>query len=464
MAMPDFSGLQQRFNEKVKTMPPVRVIVISFLFLILAGTLLLMLPVASRTGRFRPIDALFTATSATCVTGLVVGDTYTLWSPFGQGVILALIQLGGLGLSTLTIGFSLFVRRKLGIREMKLASESSGGNSLNIVGLLKLAIGFTFLCEAVGACLLAIRFVPAYGLKGIWPSVFCAVSAYCNAGFDVLGFVPGNSSVSAFAGDPLVCLTISFLIIIAGLGFIVVQDIYLCKIQPLFQRKDTIRLNFHSQICLRVTVALLLFGTLGFFVLEYDNTMEGLNFFEKLNCAFFQSTNTRTAGFASVEIAGQYEFTKVLSVLLMFIGACPGSTGGGIKTTTFMVLAVTVICTFRGKNESVVLRHRFSTSTVYKAFSLSMVAFLLVFIDAGIISSLNPEILYIDCLYEATSAFGTVGLSASVTPLLDPISKLILIFTMFIGRVGPLSFGLSILMRHKARGDSIYPEGRMLIG
>ena len=243
-----------------------------------------------------------------------------------------------------------------------------------------------------------------------------------------------------------------------------VQDIYLCKFQPLFQRKDTIRLNFHSQICLRVTVALLLFGTLGFFVLEFDNTMEGLNILEKLNCAFFQSTNTRTAGFASVDIASQYEFTKVLSVLLMFIGACPGSTGGGIKTTTFMVLAVTVICTFRGKNESVVLRHRFSTPTVYKAFSLSMVAFLLVFIDAGVISSLNPEILYIDCLYEATSAFGTVGLSASVTPYLDPISKLILIFTMFIGRVGPLSFGLSILMRHKARGDSIYPEGRMLIG
>ena len=246
----------------------------------------------------------------------------------------------------------------------------------------------------MGACLLAIRFVPSYGLKGIWPSIFCAVSAYCNAGFDVLGFIEGNSSVSAFAGDPLVSLTISFLIIIGGLGFIVVQDIYLCKIQPLFRHKDTLRLNFHSQICLRVTVALLLFGTLGFYIFEFDNTMAHLNVFEKLNCAFFQSTNTRTAGFASVDIGAQLEFTKILSVLLMFIGACPGSTGGGIKTTTFMVLAVTVISTIRGKDEAVVFRHRFSVPTVYKALTVTIVAFFLVFVDAGVISALNPDISY----------------------------------------------------------------------
>lgn len=462
--MPDFDEIKHKLNETVKTSPPVRVIVVSFLLLILAGTILLMLPISSKVGEFRPIDALFTATSATCVTGLVVGDTFTLWTPFGQGVILVLIQLGGLGLSTLTIGFSLLVRRKLGIREMKLARESSGGSTLDIADLLRLAIGFTFACEGVGACLLALRFVPAYGIRGIWPAVFVAVSAYCNAGFDVLGFVPSQGSMTAFVGDPLVCLTISFLIIIGGLGFIVVQDIYLCKIVPRFQHKDTVRLNFHSQICLRVTLALLVGGTIGFFLLEFNNTMADLNFLEKLNCAFFQSTNTRTAGFASVNIGAQYEFTKILSIVLMFIGACPGSTGGGIKTTTFVVLAATVICTIRGKSEAVILRHRFTTSVVYKAFTVAIVAFLLVFVDAGVISALNPDISYLDCLYEAMSAFATVGLSANVTPHLEPISKLILIFTMFIGRVGPLSFGLSILMRHKAKGDSIYPEGRMLIG
>ena len=462
--MPGFSDIRQQLSDKIKTTPPVRVIVVSFALIILVGTLLLMLPISSKVGGASFIDALFTITSATCVTGLVVGDTYTLWTPFGQGVILGCIQLGGLGLSTLTIGFSLLVRRKLGIREMKLASESSGGSGLDIAGLLRLTIIFTFACEAIGACLLALRFVPMFGVNGIWPSIFCAISAYCNAGFDVLGFVEGNSSMTAFAGDPLVSLTISFLIIIGGLGFIVVQDIYLCIIQPRFHHKDTIRLNFHSQICLRVTIGLLVFGTLGFFLLEFSNTMQGLNVLEKLNCAFFQSTNTRTAGFASVDIASQFEFTKVLSVLLMFIGACPGSTGGGIKTTTFTVLAATIVCTIRGKSEAVILRHRFSTPTVYKAFTLTFVSILLVFIDAGVISSLNPDILYIDCLYEATSAFGTVGLSASVTPNLDPISKLILIFTMFVGRVGPLSFGLSILMRHKEKGASIYPEGRMFIG
>ena len=445
--MPGFSDIRQQLSDKIKTTPPVRVIVVSFALIILVGTLLLMLPISSKVGGASFIDALFTTTSATCVTGLVVGDTYTLWTPFGQGVTLGCIQLGGVGLSTLTIGFSLLVRRKLGIREMKLASESSGGSGLDIAGLLRLTIIFTFACEAIGTCLLALRFVPMFGVNGIWPSIFCAISAYCNAGFDVLGFVEGNSSMTAFAGDPLVSLTISFLIIIGGLGFIVVQDIYLCKIQPRFHHKDTIRLNFHSQICLRVTIGLLVFGTLGFFLLEFS-----------------QSTNTRTAGFASVDIASQFEFTKVLSVLLMFIGACPGSTGGGIKTTTFTVLAATIVCTIRGKSEAVILRHRFSTPTVYKAFTLTFVSILLVFIDAGVISSLNPDILYIDCLYEATSAFGTVGLSASVTPNLDPISKLILIFTMFVGRVGPLSFGLSILMRHKEKGASIYPEGRMIIG
>ena len=449
--MPDFSEFQQRLSEKIKTTPPVRVIVISFALIILVGTALLMLPISSKVGGTSLVDALFTITSATCVTGLVVGDTFTLWTPFGQGVILACIQLGGLGLSTLAIGFSLLVRRKLGIREMKLASESSGGSGLDIAGLLKLTIGFTFACEAIGACLLALRFIPMFGVNGIWPSIFCAISAYCNAGFDVLGFVEGNSSMTAFAGDPLVSLTISFLIIIGGLGFIVVQDIYLCKIQPLFHHKDTTRLNFHSQICLRVTLVLLVVGTLFIFLFEYDNTMKDLNFFEKLNAAFFQSTNTRTAGFASVDIAGEKEFTKIISIVLMFIGGCPGSTAGGIKVSTFVVLMVTVISTIRGREDSVVLRHRFTIGMIYKSLTVTILAFLLVFVDAGIISSLNPQVTFLDSLFEAVSAFA-------------PVSKLLLCFTMFIGRVGPISFGLSIMMRHKMKGDSILPEGRMLIG
>lgn len=448
-----------------KATPPVRLIVASFALVILLGTLLLTLPVSSAAHRFTsPLDALFTATSSTCVTGLSVVDTTTHWSTFGHAVILVLIQIGGLGLSTFAIGFSLLVRRRLGIRELVLAKEASGGDMQEIVPLLKLMLGFTFLCEALGAGLLMLRFVPAYGTGGIWPSVFVAVSAYCNAGFDILGFVPGNSSLTAFAGDPLVSLTISLLIATGGLGFVVVQDIYRCKLYPTFHRKNRERLNFHSQVCLRGTLILLGAGTLIFFICEFNNTMAHLNFFEKLVAAIFQSANTRTAGFASVDIAGMKDITKAASVGLMFIGGCPGSTAGGVKVTTMVVLAATLLCTIRGREEAVVLGHRFPTGLVFKSMTVVAFGMAITLIDAGIIGALNPQVPFIDVLYEAASAFGTAGLSASLTPQLDTISHLILCVTMFIGRVGPLSFGLSILMKAKKPNGSILPEGRMLIG
>ena len=457
-------GKEKKLGERIRNAAPVRIIVVSFLLLILLGTLLLTLPFSSQEGATDPLNAFFTATSATCVTGLSVVDTTAHWSAFGQGVILFLIQLGGLGFSTFAIGFTLLVRRKLGLRELMLASESTGGSALDAVSLMKLMLGFTFFCEALGAGLLMLRFVPMLGTEGIWPAVFVAVSAYCNAGFDILGNVPGNSSMTAFAGDPLVSLTVSALIIIGGLGFVVVQDIYQCKLLSRFQRKEPARLRFFSQICLRGTVVLLVLGTLSFLLLEYNNTMKGLNFFEKLNAAFFQSANTRTAGFASVNIAGEKDFTKVLTCILMFIGGCPGSTAGGIKISTFVVLFVTVLSTMRGREEPVVLKHRFSVSRVHKALTVMLLGLLLVFVDAGVISNMNPPIPFLDCLFEATSAFATVGLSAGVTPRLEPISKLLLCFTMFVGRVGPVSFGLSILMRRRGEGDSVLPEGRMLIG
>lgn len=464
MAELDLSEFRKKFNEKMRNTPPTRIIVISFLLVILLGTILLGLPVSSKEGGTHIVDAFFTATSATCVTGLAAFDTFTHWTPFGQGVILLLIQVGGLGLATFATGFALLVRRKLGIKEIMIVSESAGGSLPDMVSLLKLILGFTFSCEAIGAGLLMLRFVPLYGTDGIWPSIFVAISAYCNAGFDILGFIPGNASVSHFAGDPLVGLTISALIIIGGLGFVVVQDIYECKIRTRFQRKESIKLNFHSQICLRVTALLLLVGTLSFFVIEFNNTMKDLGLLEKLNAAFFQSTNTRTAGFASVSIADENEFTKIISIVLMFVGGCPGSTAGGIKVTTFMVLIVTVLSTVRGRTDAVVLHHRFGSGIVYKSLAVIVLALVLVFVDTGILVSLNPDVRVLDALFESVSAFGTVGLSADVTPGLDWISKLVLCITMFIGRVGPISFGLSIMMRHKQKGDSILPEGRMLIG
>lgn len=462
--MPGLRLLKQRGQVWIRTAAPVRVIVASFLLLVALGTVVLILPVSSADGTVTaPLDALFTATSATCVTGLSTVDTTTHWSPLGQAVILILIQMGGLGLSTFATGFSLLIHRRLGLREMLLTGEASGSGMPDAASLLKLMLGFTFACELVGAGLLMLRMVPAYGAAGIWPSIFVAVSAYCNAGFDIWGFVPGNASMTAFAGDPLVSLTISGLIIIGGLGFVVVRDIYQCKLLPPFRHQGKEKLNFHSRICLRATAALLIVGTAGFFFMEYGRTMAHLTVPEKLVAAFFQSTNTRTAGFASVDIAAQGSFTKVLSVALMFIGGCPGSTAGGVKTTTLVVLLVTVISTLRGKSEAVVLKHRFVPGVVYKSLTVVLLGLGVVFGDACTLALLNPQIPFVDLLYEAASAFGTSGLTAGVTTRLEPLSRLILCVTMFIGRVGPLSFGLSILMRAKS-APSILPEGRMLIG
>ncbi len=455
---------KQSMGEKIKNAAPVRIIVVSFLLLILAGTLLLMLPISTNEGTTSWVEALFTSVSSTCVTGLSVVNTTIHWSHFGQTVILCLIQFGGLGFSTFAIGFTLLLRKKLGIRERILASESSGGGTSDAAFLMKLILGFTFGCEALGALLLMLRFVPQYGTEGIWPSIFVAVSAYCNAGFDILGFVPGNSSLTAFAADPLVCLTVSGLIIIGGLGFVVVQDIYVNSLRPRLQRKEPQKLRFFSQICLSVTGILLLVGTVMFFILEYNGSMKGLSLPAKLNTAFFQSVNTRTAGFASVDIGQESDLTKVLTCILMFIGGCPGSTAGGIKVSTFVVLTATVLSSMKGSGEAVVLKHRFPSAMVNKAVTVTLLGLILVFVDAGVLSNLNPSIPFMDCLFEAVSAFGTVGLSANVTPRLETISRLILCLTMFIGRVGPVSFALVIMLRPKKEGDTVLPEGRMLIG
>ena len=455
--MSSIRQIKQNLDEKLKTAPPVRLIVSSFVLVVLIGTALLTLPFSSMSGRFTvPLDALFTATSATCVTGLSVVDTTSHWSPFGQAVILLLIQIGGLGLSTFATGFSLLVHRRLGLREMALTGEACGGDMPDSAALLKLMLGFSLLCELTGAGLLMLRLVPIYGTRGVWPSFFVAVSAYCNAGFDIWGFIPGNSSMTAFAGDPLVCLTIDALIATGGLGFVVVRDIYLCH-------QGRKRLNFHSQICLRATLCLIAAGTLGFFLLEYNRSMSGLGFFEKLNAALFQSVNTRTAGFASVDIGAQSNYAKVLSCALMFTGGCPGSTAGGVKTTTLVVILVTLGSTLRGQKEASVLRHRIIPEVVYKSLTVMMLGLALVFADACAFSALNPDIPFVDLLYEASSAFGTAGLTAGVTTRLEPISRLITCVTMFIGRVGPLSFGLSILMRSRS-DPAILPQGRMLIG
>ncbi|MBO5252750.1 MAG: hypothetical protein J6C51_02280 [Clostridia bacterium] len=454
-----------KLQKFLRQSSPTRIIVISFLCVITIGTVLLTLPFSSRSGSFtNPVNALFTATSATCVTGLSVYDTYGYWSDFGQAVILLLIQIGGLGFSTFATAFALLFRRKLGIRELSLVRESTGGSSLDVVSLLRVVVLFTLTVEAIGAGLLMLRFVPLYGGLGAWVSVFMSVSAFCNAGFDLLSFIPGNASLTAFNGDPLVTLTISALIITGSTGFVIFQDIYRKKMRPVFRRQPRGRLSFHSTVCLYATGVLLLLGTVLFFILEYNNTLRDMGFFEKLNAAFFQSVNTRTAGFMSVQIAEEKDLTKLLTIALMFIGGCPASIAGGVKVTTVVVLFAAVKSTLVGEEDTVLLRHRFDKSMVSKALTVVTLGLLIVALDTAVITGLHSSVEVIDALLESVSAFATVGLTAATTDKLGVISKLVLCATMFIGRVGPVSLGLAILMRDNKKNGVILPEGRMLIG
>ena len=440
--------------------------VVSFVILIFIGTVLLTLPISAKSGRFtNPVDALFTATSATCVTGLSVYDTFMHWSYFGQGVLLVLIQCGGLGLAAFATGLTLLVRRRIGIRHLVLARESAGGSNLDVISLLRIVVAFTFAVEALGALLLMARFVPLYGGLGVWASVFVSVSAFCNAGFDILSFIPGNSSLSAFNGDPLVTLTIAMLIIIGSTGFVVFQDIYRKKISTRLHRQHVEKLSFHAQVCLRASLTLLVFGTVMLFILEYNNTYRDLNFFEKLNAAFFQSVNTRTAGFASVSIKQETDGAKLLTSFLMFIGGCPGSTGG-IKVTTLVVLFAAVKSTLCGEDTTTFLRHRFDPGMVYK--SLTVVAFALVVsvLNVSLILALHHGVSILDAIIEAVSAFATVGLSASLTPTLHPLAKLALTLTMFIGRVGPVSLAISLSARKDsaAARRAVQPQAHINVG
>lgn len=453
-------------KKRLKTTPPVRLIVVSFFILIIVGALFLMLPIASRKGMATPfLDSLFTSTSAVCVTGLVLFDSWTHWSTFGQIVILCLIQVGGLGLVTFTTGFSLLFRRKLGLRDMQLAAENTGGNVIHIAHLIRIILKFTFSCEGVGALLLMFRFVPKFGLYGIWVSIFLAVSSYCNAGFDILGFESPGGSVMKYVSDPLVCLTIGALIVVGGIGFVVISDIYYSKIKPHKNGEHPAPLNFHTQIVLRTTAVLIVVGTILIFICEFNNTMRGMNFGTRLNASLFQSISARTAGFNSINIGNEMDFTKIITVILMFIGASPTSTGGGIKTTTAVVLIAAVLSVMRGSDDAIVLKRRIDKFTVYRALSILTVALFVVLVTAGIIMNTTPHVNGVNALFEATSAFGTVGLTANVTPSLSTISRIAVIATMFIGRVGPISLGLAFTL-HKGRftSSAVFPEGKIAVG
>lgn len=434
---------------------PTVIIVFSFLFVILVGALLLTLPVASEDGQSTSfLDCLFTATSATCVTGLVVYDTADHWTLFGELVIIILIQIGGLGFITLATFFLSFMGRKAGLKSMILAQESiSSFNLQETVPLVRQILTMVFMVELSGAVLLSIAFVPQFGLKGIYYGIFHSISAFCNAGFDLIG---GFKSMTEYNGSPLVLYTIDALIVIGGLGFIVWKDV--------IDHKKNGKLMLHTKLVLTITAILLVFGSFMIYSLESSNSLKELPLDQKINASIFLSVNARTAGYTSMDLNSMHSVTKVFVSLLMFIGGASGSTAGGIKVNTLGIMIIAIICVIKSSNETIFQKKRIPNNVVLKSFAVTLLAGALVFTVTTLMNLTQPNLDLINTLFEATSGFGTVGLSTGITPSLNTFNKILIILSMFAGRVGPISFALAFSMLKKGSNNTIYPDGKFIVG
>lgn len=416
-----------------------QMIVVGFMLIILTGSLLLMLPWASRSHEVTPfLDTLFTATSASCVTGLVVVDTWSHWSMFGQVIILILIQVGGMGFMTLGVFMAILLRRRIGLKTRGVLQESI--NSLQIGGIVKLAkkiIQGTVFFESVGALILMYRFIPKVGMaRGIWYGIFHSVSAFCNAGFDLMGYMEPYESLCGYAGDWLVNLTIMSLIVIGGIGFFVWDDIATKKLK-------VHRYTLHTKLVLMTTLALIIGGALFFFFTEQSNVLRNMPFAERIWASFFQSVTARTAGFNTVDTGVLTEGSKFVTILLMFVGGSPGSTAGGIKTTTLIVLLVCVRSNMRQEKGYNILDRRLDEEVVRKACTV-MCTNLLLMLTATIVMLVLQPFALTDVLFETASAIGTVGMTTGITRSICSISKAVLIFLMYCGRIGSLTFALSL--------------------
>ncbi len=432
----------------------------SFLLVIAVGTLLLTLPISSRTGRLGVIDAMFTATSATCVTGLVVRDTWSQFSLFGQVIILMLIQVGGLGLVTLTSFFALAARRRMGFRDLRLLGESVSADGLSkATEVLKIVIKLAAAFEAVGIVLLLFAFVPQFGAEGVWVSVFTAISAFCNAGFDLFGRFGDYSSLVPYVNNYYVQAVIMFMIMAGGLGFMVWVE--------LAEYRKKRRLSLHAKVVLQFSVIFWVGGAVLLALLEWSNprTMGGLPVPGKIMAALFQSVSTRTAGMNTIDLAACSPISKLLMSVLQFIGAAPGSTGGGVKVTTFAVLILTIRSVAQGRDDCVIGGHHIESKTVYRALTIIVIGAVAAFGSAVVVYYNTAEtVSVIDCIFESCSAFGTVGLSVGVTGQLNTGAKLLYMACMFMGRVGPVSLAISLTAKPDDNKRKVLPVGHINVG
>lgn len=443
-----------KLTKKIK-LSAVQILSLGFFIVIFIGAAILSLPISSKSGEYTSfLDSLFTSTSAVCVTGLITLNTAEYWNYFGKTVIIILIQIGGLGFMSFTTLFALMLKRKITLKQRLLLQESM--NTFGIQGLvrmMKYILGFTFSVEMLGALLLSTQFIPKLGIgKGIYYSVWHSISAFCNAGFDLFG-----DSLVSFSDNKTVILTIAFLIIIGGLGFTVWSELY--------NFKGYKKLSLHSKVVIMITAILLIGGTILMFIFEYKNpnTLQNMSFGDKITNAFFASATTRTAGFNSVSTTNMTLSSKFLTILLMFIGGSPGSTAGGIKTATFGIVVLTLISIIRGREDTEVFKKRISKELVYKAFAVLFIGFGIVVLGTLVLAVTEPGFSLEYILYEVTSAFATVGLTLGLTPYLSIAGKFVIIITMYLGRVGPMTVVLALANRKKPSAYK-FPEDKILIG
>ena len=443
---------------KRKGLNHLQIIALGYFCIVFLGTVLLLLPVSTKSGESPTVlTAAFTAVSASCVTGLIAENTATYWSLFGQIVILSLRQLGGLGYMTIATFFYRLIIRKKGLREKVMMAETINTTRLNnFSSLVKKIILGTLLFETVGAALLSISFIRHFGVaKGIYFAVFHSISAFCNAGFDLLGESTPFVSLMDFSGDYIVILTISALIIIGSLGFLVWDDITL-------KRFTLKKLNLHSKIVILTSVLLLGIGTVLFFIFEYNNLLKNMPFGQKLLNAFFASVTPRTAGFNSIDMAGLSPSSVLLTVFLMFIGGSSGSTAGGVKTTSIFVIIAFALSTIRGNNDVVVFGKTIKTEFLKKAILIITINLALI-ICATLIICWIDNVPLSDAVLETVSAMSTVGLTAGITTSLSAVSKIALMFLMFCGRVGSVSFA-SALFEKRVNPPISFPAESITVG